>query len=157
MRRFFEAFEGRCWKGKVSFRRLLREEVSKFASFLEDGTDPGTIWLRSSGGPGVKWLVCYDVADDLRRAHLNRVLLDYGLRIQESVFWVDAEEDLIARMRQRLAVVVSIQEDSLWMVPVCNTCAWQDRSHRRQPRPRAARVLRRVANAIHRSSRPPGV
>jgi CRISPR-associated protein Cas2 len=71
----------------------------------------------------MKWLVCYDVADDDRRAHLVKVLLDYGQRVQESVFWIDAEEELIVRMRGRAAMAVNAEEDSLWLVPVCDACA----------------------------------
>jgi len=71
----------------------------------------------------MKWLVCYDIADDGRRAWLVKILLDYGQRVQESVFWIDAEEELIVRMRERMAKVIQVEEDSLWLVPLCDACA----------------------------------
>ncbi len=70
------------------------------------------------------YLVSYDVADDKRRLRLSKVLLDYGRRVQESVFWVDVEEEeLVERMRGRVRRVVSETEDSVWVVPVCKGCA----------------------------------
>jgi CRISPR-associated protein Cas2 len=69
-------------------------------------------------------LVSYDVADDARRSRLSKVLLDYGRRVQESVFWVDVEdEELVERMRGRVRRVVSEAEDSVWVVPGCKGCA----------------------------------
>jgi CRISPR-associated protein Cas2 len=67
--------------------------------------------------------VCYDIADNERRARLSSILLDYGQRVQESVFWIEADEDLVGRMRQRAVSIVRQEEDSLWLVPVCEVCA----------------------------------
>jgi len=71
----------------------------------------------------MKWLACYDIADNTRRERLVQILLDYGQRVQESVFWLDADEDLLDRMRRRAQNAISPQEDSLWLVPVCDACA----------------------------------
>ena len=54
------------------------------------------------------------MADDHRRYRLTRVLLDYGERIQESVFWIDCEDDL--------ARVLAVTLDNFWMVPLCGAC-----------------------------------
>ncbi len=66
-------------------------------------------------------LVSYDVSDNKRREHVSRILLDYGTRVQESVFWVDAEDDSVERMRARVKAAVAA-EDSVWIVPVCLVC-----------------------------------
>ena len=66
-------------------------------------------------------LVSYDVTDDRRRDRLSRVLLDYGSRVQDSVFWVDADDDLMDRMRTRITAAIG-EEDSIWIVPVCLAC-----------------------------------
>lgn len=71
----------------------------------------------------IQWVVCYDSADDARRNRLVRVLLDYGQRVQESVFWVEAEDDLAERIRERLGRVIDVKEDSLWIIPLCAGCA----------------------------------
>ena len=54
----------------------------------------------------IQWVVCYDMADDVRRNRLVKVLLDYGQRVQESVFWVEAEDDLADRIRERVGRVI---------------------------------------------------
>lgn len=71
----------------------------------------------------LQWVVCYDSADDNRRDRLVKVLLDYGQRVQESVFWLEGEEDLAQRIRERIAKVVNVEEDLLWIVPLCGGCA----------------------------------
>ena len=71
----------------------------------------------------MQWMICYDMADDTRRERLVHILLDYGQRVQESVFWVEAEDDLGDRIRERVARVIDAAEDSLWIVPLCGACA----------------------------------
>ena len=68
-------------------------------------------------------LVAFDVADDHRRHRITRVLLDYGQRVQESVFWVECEDELLDRIRERLGCVIEVSEDNIWMVVICRTCA----------------------------------
>lgn len=68
-------------------------------------------------------LVAFDVADDQRRYQLVQVLLDYGQRVQESVFWIDVSKELIERMWKRMEPVVEEAEDVVWLVPVCGNCA----------------------------------
>lgn len=70
----------------------------------------------------MKLLVAYDVSDDHRRERIVRILLDYGQRIQESVFWLEAETELIDKMRHRLRSQIDEADDSLWIVPVCEAC-----------------------------------
>ncbi len=67
-------------------------------------------------------LIAFDISDDQRRYRLTRVLLDYGQRIQESVFWIDCEDDLMDRIRERVKRTVDAQIDNLWIVPVCGAC-----------------------------------
>ncbi len=70
------------------------------------------------------YLVSYDVADDTRRLRLSKVLLDYGKRVQESVFWVELEEEeLVERMKARVRREVSEGEDSVWVVALCKGCS----------------------------------
>ena len=71
----------------------------------------------------MKWLVCYDIADDGRRSRLVNTLLDYGQRVQESVFWVDVDEELAGRMKARVNRIVAADQDSVWLVAICDACA----------------------------------
>ena len=68
-------------------------------------------------------LVTFDVTDDRRRYRMTQVLQDYGQRVQESVFWIDCDDELYVRMRERLARVVDRALDNVWLLPVCAGCA----------------------------------
>jgi CRISPR-associated protein Cas2 len=60
----------------------------------------------------MKMLVAYDISDDRRRDQAVRILLDYGQRVQESVFWIEAEGELIEHMRRRLHMAIDAEADS---------------------------------------------
>lgn len=70
-------------------------------------------------------LICYDIADDRRRQRVANVLLDFGKRVQESVFWAELDEGLEARLLERLRGVMEETEDSVLLVPVCGGCRKQ--------------------------------
>lgn len=69
----------------------------------------------------MQYLVAYDISDDVRRERAVRVLLDYGPRVQESVFYSEIDEELAVRMVARLRSVLA-KEDVLWVVPICRAC-----------------------------------
>lgn len=81
------------------------------------------IYAGIEKGEEMQALVAFDVADDQRRYRVTKVLLDYGERVQESVFWVECEDDLEERIRERLGRVVSVEADNVWWVQVCQGCA----------------------------------
>jgi len=70
----------------------------------------------------MRLLVTYDIGDDRRRTQASHILLDYGQRVQESVFWLEAEEPLIERMRERLRAIVDPEVDSVWILFLCEAC-----------------------------------
>ena len=41
--------------------------------------------------------ICYDITDDRRRARVSTALLDYGARLQESVFVATLDDELLTR------------------------------------------------------------
>ena len=71
----------------------------------------------------MRYLVCYDIRDDRRRGKLAGALLDFGPRLQESVFLLDLDEELLARMKERVEKTVDLTSDLLHMFPLCGTCA----------------------------------
>ena len=71
----------------------------------------------------MRYLVCYDVSDDKRRGRLADVLLDFGPRLQESVFLADLDEELFARLRSRVEAAVDALEDVVHVFAFCGTCA----------------------------------
>ena len=70
----------------------------------------------------MQYLVCYDIADDARRSRVASSLLDFGTRIQESVFVANLDDDLAGRMRERLIKLVSDLEDRVHVFRLCAAC-----------------------------------
>lgn len=73
------------------------------------------------------YIVVYDIANPKRLAKVAKTCLDYGVRVEKSVFECDLDrlqfEDFWLRMR-RLMVD---GEDALIAYPICRTCAERTR------------------------------
>ncbi len=54
----------------------------------------------------MQYIICYDIADDGRRNRLASALLDFGARVQESVFTATLDEELAQRMLERIAKTI---------------------------------------------------
>ena len=70
----------------------------------------------------MRYIVCYDIADDRRRNRLATALLDFGKRAQESVFLADLDEALAAEMIDRIRAIVRADEDKVHIFPACKSC-----------------------------------
>lgn len=70
----------------------------------------------------MQYLICYDIADDKRRERTAKVLLDYGRRVQESVFFATLDGELVEEMGSRLKRSVEPDEDSLLVIALCGSC-----------------------------------
>ena len=71
----------------------------------------------------MRYIVCYDITDDRRREHLSTILLDFGRRIQESVFVADLDDELAGKMRERVEKVLDVAFDRLHIFPLCRACS----------------------------------
>jgi CRISPR-associated protein Cas2 len=71
----------------------------------------------------VLYIVCYDIAEEGRRTRVAKVLLDFGRRLEESVFAMNLDEELVARMKERLERQIEEMEDTVHIFPLCNACA----------------------------------
>ena len=67
-------------------------------------------------------VVCYDIADDARRSRVANCLLDFGARVQEGVFVANLEEELAARMGDRLKRLVDATFDRVHVFELCQAC-----------------------------------
>jgi CRISPR-associated protein Cas2 len=70
----------------------------------------------------MRYLVCYDIADDRRRQRVSELLLDYGSRVQESVFECLIEPPLAEQMQQRLRKSIETESDSVFVFTLCDAC-----------------------------------
>lgn len=76
----------------------------------------------------MRFVVCYDIADDMRREKAANALLDFGARIQESVFLATLDDELLERMMVRLEKVVDAIEDTVHIFALCAACEGKARS-----------------------------
>lgn len=70
----------------------------------------------------MQYVVCCDIADDARRSRVSNCLLDFGTRLQESVFVANLEEAHAGRMEERLGRLVHPALDRLHIFELCASC-----------------------------------
>ena len=71
----------------------------------------------------MQYVVCYDIADDGRRNRLASALLDFGARIQESVFTANLDEQLAVRMLERIKKTIDEHWDRVHVFQLCQGCS----------------------------------
>jgi len=69
------------------------------------------------------YIVCYDIADEGRRGRVAKTLLDFGRRLEESVFAMNLDGELEERMRERVEALIDEMEDTVHLFPLCGACA----------------------------------
>lgn len=69
-----------------------------------------------------RYIICYDVPDDLRRAKLARVLDGFGMRVQFSVFELALSQKLFDIVTQRIREVIDPAEDKVTVYRICAAC-----------------------------------
>jgi CRISPR-associated protein Cas2 len=72
------------------------------------------------------YIVAYDIVDDTKRARVANTLKDYGLRVQKSVFQCSLSSDTFREMKQRIAKIINLHEDSVLIYPLCEACIKND-------------------------------
>jgi CRISPR-associated protein Cas2 len=68
-------------------------------------------------------IVAYDIADPKRLTMVAKILLDYGTRVQKSIFEVTVDGSIFAQMKARIEDVIDHEEDGVKYFPVCTKCA----------------------------------
>jgi CRISPR-associated protein Cas2 len=68
------------------------------------------------------YVVCYDVSDDKARDRLSTALLDFGTRIQESVFECPLEAGEGERMMERVSRIGTEETDKVRIYSLCRRC-----------------------------------
>ncbi|NLE29142.1 MAG: CRISPR-associated endonuclease Cas2 [Phycisphaerae bacterium] len=67
-------------------------------------------------------VIGYDCTNDKRRLKVAKVLLDYGYRVQYSVFEADLDQALLDELIQRLNKIIDPEEDSIRIYHICQRC-----------------------------------
>lgn len=71
------------------------------------------------------WLVIYDVRDPRRLAKIAREMTHFGIRVQQSVFEIQAPEGLVRVLRKRVQKLMA-DEDYVVYFDICER-DWQKR------------------------------
>lgn len=75
------------------------------------------------------WLILYDIRDGRRLRKVAKIVSSYGWRVQKSVFASDADEETIAKMKERLAKVIDQSEDFIVVIKSCEKCWHKNESY----------------------------
>lgn len=67
-------------------------------------------------------IVAYDIASLKRLRAVAKICLDFGIRIEKSVFECDLRRDQFDNMWERLCSTVNRDVDSLVCYPICSAC-----------------------------------
>ena len=67
-------------------------------------------------------IVAYDIANPQRLRRVALACLDYGIRIEKSVFECDLRNDQFEELWDRLKTIANHDADSLVCCPICATC-----------------------------------
>lgn len=67
-------------------------------------------------------VVSYDIVDDKKRRDVSNLLLDYGTRVQKSVFECIIDESKYIEMKQRVQEIIDLENDSVRFYNICERC-----------------------------------
>lgn len=67
------------------------------------------------------YVVSYDIPDDRKRNRISKALLDFGTRVQYSVFECILDNKLLEKMVAKLTKMISA-EDSVRIYALCARC-----------------------------------
>jgi len=68
-------------------------------------------------------IVAYDITHPKRLNRIARIMKDYGLRVQKSIFEVDVNERRFEEMRRRAEQAMVRELDGVKYFPLCDRCA----------------------------------
>lgn len=68
-------------------------------------------------------IVAYDIANVKRLSRVAKVMLDYGLRVQKSIFEVEVTPPVFRELKARVEKIIVAEEDGVKYFPLCEKCA----------------------------------
>jgi len=68
------------------------------------------------------YVVCYDIGEDKTRNRMSERLLDFGVRIQESVFECVLDDESQERMMEQLDKIPLAATDRVRVYRMCQNC-----------------------------------
>lgn len=68
-------------------------------------------------------IVAYDIADEKRLLRVAKTMLDYGVRVQKSIFEVSVTQSAFGEMNERIRNIIDWEADGVKYFPLCERCA----------------------------------
>ncbi len=68
-------------------------------------------------------IVAYDIADEKRLGAIARIMLDYGTRVQKSIFELQVTPGVFREMQKRVEAVIVAEKDGVKYFPLCGRCS----------------------------------
>lgn len=75
----------------------------------------------------MRYIVSYDIPDDKRRNKVAKILLDFGVRVQYSVFECLIDTDQLNLLNNLLASVIKNIDDHIRIYRICAECEHKTR------------------------------
>jgi len=67
-------------------------------------------------------IICYDIGNDRNRGKVSKFLLDYGRRVQKSVFEADLDEGRLLKIQAEITKLIDPTSDSVRYYYLCARC-----------------------------------
>lgn len=68
-------------------------------------------------------IAAYDIADPKRLARVAKIMKDYGVRVQKSIFELAVTRQVFSEMKGRIERVIEFDEDGVKYFSLCERCA----------------------------------
>ena len=68
-------------------------------------------------------IVAYDIANPRRLYKIAKIMKDYGVRVQKSIFELNLKPSIFKKMRYRIEEVIVPEEDGVKYFFLCEKCA----------------------------------
>jgi CRISPR-associated protein Cas2 len=68
-------------------------------------------------------IIAYDITDEKRLVRVAKVMLDYGVRVQKSIFEVELTHRSFRELKDRIEEIIIAETDGVKYFPLCEKCA----------------------------------
>lgn len=68
------------------------------------------------------FLLAYDIRDPKRLAKVAKVMENYGVRVQKSIFEAALDTSAVQQLRRDVVQVLDLDEDGVKLFPLCERC-----------------------------------
>ncbi len=67
-------------------------------------------------------IVSYDIVDNKRRSKVSKCMMQFGDRVQFSVFECNVESAEMEKMRLKLKKIINEKDDNIRIYTICSNC-----------------------------------